>query len=217
MLEAELFSLFERSSDAAFVVTEDGEIRSWNKAAEKLFGYSAGDALARSCDELLGGFGSLGTKVSSARCCAPHSTAEPPEVPSFDLQVRTRSGAHLWVNVSTIFFDEPRLGRRLIVHLARDISQPKRNEEALAKILEVARELTAVSWSSETGAPVAHLSDQERRILRLLAKGATSSQIARELAITLPTLRNHLHGINEKLRTHTRLEAVMHALHRGLI
>jgi PAS domain S-box-containing protein len=38
MLEAELFALLERTSDAAFCVTEQGEIQSWNKAAEKLFG-----------------------------------------------------------------------------------------------------------------------------------------------------------------------------------
>ena len=44
-----------------------------------------------------------------------------------------------------------------------------------------------------------------------------SSEIVRELGITLPTLRNHLHSINEKLRTHNRLEAVMQAMQRGLI
>ena len=61
------------------------------------------------------------------------------------------------------------------------------------------------------------LSEQEQRILRLFAKAKNSAQIAGELGITLPTLRNHLHSINEKLRTHNRLEAVMHAMRRGLI
>jgi DNA-binding CsgD family transcriptional regulator len=66
-------------------------------------------------------------------------------------------------------------------------------------------------------APISPLSEQEQRILRLFAKAKNSSEIARELGITLPTLRNHLHSINEKLRTHNRLEAVMHAMQRGLI
>jgi DNA-binding CsgD family transcriptional regulator len=30
-------------------------------------------------------------------------------------------------------------------------------------------------------------------------------------------LRNHLHHINRKLRTHSRLEAVTHAQQRGLL
>lgn len=66
-------------------------------------------------------------------------------------------------------------------------------------------------------APVSPLTDHEVRILRLFANGKNSSEIARTLGITLPTLRNHLHAINEKLRTHNRLEAVMHAMKRGLI
>ena len=37
MLEQELFDLLEGTSDAAFAVTDQGEICSWNKAAEKLF------------------------------------------------------------------------------------------------------------------------------------------------------------------------------------
>jgi DNA-binding NarL/FixJ family response regulator len=51
----------------------------------------------------------------------------------------------------------------------------------------------------------------------LFAKAKNFSEIARDLGITLPTLRNHLHSINEKQRTHNRLEAVMHAMQRGLI
>ena len=41
MLENELFALLQGTTDAAFSVSEEGEIKSWNKAAEKLFGYSA--------------------------------------------------------------------------------------------------------------------------------------------------------------------------------
>jgi hypothetical protein len=32
MLEAELFAFLERTSDAAFAVTEQGEIRFWNES-----------------------------------------------------------------------------------------------------------------------------------------------------------------------------------------
>jgi len=61
------------------------------------------------------------------------------------------------------------------------------------------------------------LSDQEKHILRLFAEGKNSAEIAETLGISLQTLRNHLHHINQKLRTHNRLEAVMHALQRRLI
>jgi DNA-binding CsgD family transcriptional regulator len=121
------------------------------------------------------------------------------------------------VNMSTIVFDEPRRNRRLIVHLARDISTRKKNEELLAKMVDLSKQLLATFGRVDGIEPVSPLSERETRILRLFAKANNSADIARELAITLPTLRNHLHSINEKLRTHNRLEAVMHAMQRGLI
>ena len=41
MLERELAELLEGTADAAFAVDLQGEIRTWNRAAEKLFGYPA--------------------------------------------------------------------------------------------------------------------------------------------------------------------------------
>ena len=66
-------------------------------------------------------------------------------------------------------------------------------------------------------APVTTLSPQERRVLQLFAKGHNSATVARRLGISGQTVRNHLHRINRKLRTHSRLEAVTHALNRGLL
>jgi len=216
MLEAELFSLLEHTSDAAFAVTETGEICFWSKSAERLFGYSTPEAVGRRCTDLLDGHGALGTKVC-LEPTLPHNSEQDGENRDFDLRVRTGSGSQVWVNVSTILFEEPRRNRRLIVHLARDISHRKRNEELLAKILELAQEALSDSRGEEGRAPVVPLSQHEKRILRLFSAGKNSSEIARELDITLTTLRNHLHRINEKLRTHNRLEAVMNAIHRGLI
>ena len=217
MLEAELFAFLERTADAAFAVTREGQICSWNQAAERLFGYSSADVLNRACYEVLDGHGALGTQVCIGDCSVQQCAAQKLEIPDFDLEVKTGSGERLWVNVSTLVFEEPRRNRRLVVHLARDISRRRRGEELLAKMLEISKEMVAVADHNARAAPVSPLTEQEQRILRLFAKAKNSSEIARELGITLPTLRNHLHSINEKLRTHNRLEAVMHAMQRGLI
>jgi DNA-binding CsgD family transcriptional regulator len=173
--------------------------------------------LNRTCHEVLDGHGALGTQVCTGDCSVQQCAAQKLEIPDFDLEVKTRSGERLWVNVSTLVFEEPRHNRRLVVHLARDISRRKKSEGLLAKMLEISKEMVAVSDHNTRAAPVSPLSEQEQRILSLFAKAKNSSEIARELGITLPTLRNHLHNINEKLRTHNRLEAVMHAMQRGLI
>lgn len=218
MLEGELFAFLERTADAAFAVTDEGEICFWNRAAERLFGHSPAQVLHHSCFEVLHGQGALGTTVCVGNCTVQQLAARGKEIPDFDMAVKRRSGENLWVNVSTLLFEEPRRGRRLVVHLARDISQRKKTEQVLSKLQGVSKEIMEIS-QQEAGrpAPVLTLSEQELRILRLFAQARSSAEIARELGITPPTLRNHLHSINEKLRTHNRLEAVMHALRRGLI
>jgi hypothetical protein len=44
------------------------------------------------------------------------------DTPDFDLEVKTRSGERMWVNVSTLVFEEPRRNRHLVVHLARSLT-----------------------------------------------------------------------------------------------
>ena len=102
-------------------------------------------------------------------------------------RLKTSSTSRLWVNVSTIVYEEPRRNRMLIVHLARDISHRKKKEELLAKMLDLSRALAASSEHANGLAPVSSLSEQEQRILGLFAKAKNSIEIARELGITLPT------------------------------
>lgn len=219
MLEPELFALFERTAEAAYTVTEDGRICSWNHAAETLFGYPASEALGADVEELLEARDTLGTSaIAGGRGTATRQwDAASGGIPNFDLEVRTRSGSRIWVNVSTIIFDNGRTGRRLFVRLAHDIDQRRRNDEMLQRMLEAARQFVSLAQETSDHAQVELLSDHERRILRLLADGGSSAAIARQLRISAQTLRNHLHHINRKLRTHSRLEAVTHARRRGLI
>lgn len=217
MLETELFDLLEHTSDGAFSLTEAGEIVSWNKAAEALFGYSAAEALGKSCFAVLEGVGPLGTRVCHENCTIIECAGRHSTVPDFDLSVRTRSGTRVWVNVSTIVFDNPRTGRRLVVHMARDISRRKETEDLARRFVDVSRQLIANSEKAAAFDPVSPLSEQEAQILKRFAEGHEAGAIAGQLGISQQTLRNHLHHINRKLGTHNRLEAVMHAIQRKLI
>ncbi len=218
MLEPELFALLEQTADAAYTVTEGGEICSWNGAAEQLFGDPANEVLRRHIDDVLGARDALGTDALArgSEAATRHWGEASGGIPNFDLEVRTRSGDRIWVNVSTIVFDNRRTGRRLLVRLARGIDQRRRNEALLKRMVEAARRVVALTDDARH-APVEPLSEHERRILKLFAEGNNSTTIARKLRISPQTLRNHLHHINQKLRTHNRLEAVTHAQRRGLI
>ena len=219
MLESELFALLDQTADAGYTVTEAGEICSWNAPAERLFGYPASDVLGRNINEVLDAHDDLGTRALAGGYEAATRTRDGASggIPSFDLEVRTRSGSRIWVNVSTLVYDNRRTGRRLFARLARDIDQRRRQEELLQRMLEAARRFVALAHDASSHAAVESLSEQERRILKLFAEGSNSATIARKLSISPQTLRNHLHHINRKLRTHNRLEAVTHAQLRGLL
>jgi two-component system, NarL family, nitrate/nitrite response regulator NarL len=55
--------------------------------------------------------------------------------------------------------------------------------------------------------PAAQLTVREQEILGLIDEGLSNKQIARRLYIELPTVKNHVHNILEKLHVHRRYEA----------
>jgi len=217
MLERELFAFLDGTADAAFTVDQQGIICSWNRSAERLFGYPPSEILHKPCAELFQGRGALGTLVCDDQCEILECATTRREIPNYDLEVKVRSGERIWVNVSILIFQDDRTKRRLVVHLARDITRNKRSEELAQKVLQTARALATFSNDAERPEPVSPLTERERRVLSLLARGKGPAEVAQELGITTRTLRNHIHHANQKLRTRNRLEAVMHAMRRGLI
>jgi DNA-binding NarL/FixJ family response regulator len=60
------------------------------------------------------------------------------------------------------------------------------------------------------------LTDRETEILRLVAKGLTSRQIAERLLISHRTVQNHTQNVLNKLQLHNRVELTRYAIERGL-
>lgn len=61
------------------------------------------------------------------------------------------------------------------------------------------------------------LSDREREILTLLARGFTNQEIAKQLFISVRTAETHRAHVMQKLRLATRAELVSYALANGLL
>jgi PAS domain S-box-containing protein len=58
-----------------------------------------------------------------------------------------------------------------------------------------------------------HLTPRQAEVLRLLERGQSTQQIARELHLSLETVRNHIRHLLRALGVHSRLEAVALARH----
>jgi PAS domain S-box-containing protein len=63
----------------------------------------------------------------------------------------------------------------------------------------------------------AHLTPRQMQILRLLAHGHSTHQIAGELHLAVETVRNHVRRLLRALDAHSRLEAVATARRDGLL
>lgn len=217
MHEEQLFTFLDATGDAAFSVDEQGVVRSWNRAAERLFGYRAADVLGRACADITQGHDVLGAPVCGDCCDVRVCALAGQDVADFDLDVKNAAGQILSVNISTLVFRDSRSGRRLLVHLARDARRRRETESLLRTAGTIGRSLVAAIEASGSLPPMTPLTAQERRILQLLAEGKASPDIARQLDISPRTLRSHIHHVNQKLHARSRLEAVIRAIRRGLI
>lgn len=219
MLQLELLEFLEETADAVLGVNPHGEICFWNAAAKDLLGYTASEAVGKNVHALLACRDALGAKICTRDFYARQAAEEHCKIPNFDVGVTSRSGRQMWLDLSTLIFNHGRTHPRLVVHLARDITKRKHQEELLHNLLHLSKQIVSAVGGNGTArlAPVSPLSEQEQRILRLFSEGRNSAEIAEKLGISLQTLRNHLHHANEKLGTRNRLEAVTHAMHRNLI
>jgi DNA-binding NarL/FixJ family response regulator len=60
------------------------------------------------------------------------------------------------------------------------------------------------------------LTEREREILQLLARGSSNSEIARELALSVKTVNNYVSNIFSKLQVADRAQAIIRARDAGL-
>jgi len=67
------------------------------------------------------------------------------------------------------------------------------------------------------GAPPDQLTEREEAVLRLIAEGHTSREIAETLVISLSTVERHRIGIMSKLGLHSRADLIKYAIRRGMV
>ncbi len=86
--------------------------------------------------------------------------------------------------------------------------------EMTTRLLSEFRRLTEQEEEPEN---VPSLTDQERRILTLVANGASNRDIAEDLDLSERTIKNYLSVIFQKLQVNNRTEAAIRAMRDGLV
>ena len=192
------------SGDPVFAVDREGEIVLWNQAAEKTFGYPAATALGQRCWRLLCGYDTYGNQYCCRRCRVREMALKHKLVNSFKVNYRTASDERKRFEISCLtVFDDP--GKELLLHLCRPEGQSQK---------EITHQTTSTTTADNH---YADLSRRELEALALLADGRNNHEIATAMSISIPTVRNHIQHLLNKLQVHSRLEAVVVARQLHLI
>ena len=227
-------SPFDRLStgEAMFVVGADFQILRWSDRATELLGFEEAEAVGRPCFELLVGSDGRNPGICGQDCPVLTGSRRNAKVPDYDLLSRSADGKYKWLNMTTLILegrsDDP-TGHRQIMHLMRDVTD-KRSVEEFARVL-------ATSLRTSAGIPLSHsdldedlsvdgavdynrvpqLSPREMQVLRLLAHGTSTKEMAAAMGVTPVTARNHVSRLLNRLGVGTRLQAVVYGARAGLI
>nr|XP_061799067.1 transcriptional regulatory protein LnrK-like [Nerophis lumbriciformis] len=90
---------------------------------------------------------------------------------------------------------------------------PRLAASVLRRITELAEKLPSTTEEK----PAVRLTPREDQVLRLLGNGLLNKEIARQLGISLPTVKNHVHKILDKLSVEGRRQAIRRAVELGLL
>jgi PAS domain S-box-containing protein len=125
---ARLAAIVESSPDAIVLQSIDGKILSWNVGAEKIFGYSAKEAIGRSIDLIVPQ--ERAQELAGYREAAKRGE----EIPHFETVRRRKDGTliDVWLGISGVHDDQGRLIG--LSAIERNITERKRHDEQLERL-----------------------------------------------------------------------------------
>lgn len=184
------------AESAAFSRAADGTITSWNRGAEKLFSAPKGTVIGRKCHEVIAGRDTFGNDYCCTECASWRMSSSDRPVRPYRLSVIISGGQEVDLRI-TVLAVEGSTGRELI-HILEPL--------ACGGVRNVAGDdfLCGDEWGSARPA----LTRRELQVLRRLAAGSNTDDIASELHISPTTVRNHVSHCLDKLGVHSRVEAI---------
>lgn len=214
-----------REAGAATLATDqDNRVVAWNGAAEELFGSSAEEALGAPLGDLLTARDVFGNRLCGDVCALHAMVRNSESVQSFDLDLirGEEDGREVTVRVavSVVVVLSPTPERYHLVYFLRHHRQRRRADAAIDLILDGGGRVPGAVLDEMDlggGADLPELTDRQTEVLRHIAEGYRTQQIADTLNISVNTVRNHTQNILRKLDVHSKTEAVSVALRQRLI
>lgn len=208
----DILALLDEADVAAYAVTHDQRVVFWSRGAERMLGHTRDDAIGRRCFEFLEGRAPGGLTPACAEGCPTlHSLREGRIPGSVNLHMLDSSGERQEISVTPMLVGDGPGDSPLLVHV---LDHPGA-ASAAAGSPEPARVEATERESEASGRP--RIAPRELEVLRLVARGRSTHEIADDLDISPHTVRNHVRHFRRKLEARTKLEAVLTAMRLGIL
>jgi DNA-binding CsgD family transcriptional regulator len=216
---ADQLEVIARGGTAAFAIDEGGFITVWNRGAEDLLGYPAGRVLGKSCHQILCGLDLFGNHFCGPQCAVACMAKNHEPVRHFEMDVRAESGEMIPTGISIVVLPGARAGQFTMIHFMQKVDRQHEVSALIHRILtdERAHPVSPSAGDTDSSPVQRQLTSREIQVLRLLADGTSTQDIASSLFISVPTARNHVQNILRKLDVHSKLEAVSFAIRTHLL
>jgi DNA-binding NarL/FixJ family response regulator len=182
--------------------------------------------MGRRCYDIVGGRDVFGNRFCHENCAVLSMSRKGESVHPFELLLGSGAPkAQQPVHVSVLKVPGDRPDSYTLVHVLQPIDRAARLARALEQLgAERTEPVASSSVPRHAPAEPQHVSSdappltgREKEILSSVAQGLPNKEIARQLGISLATVRNHVHNILEKLEVHSKLEATSLAFRQGWV
>ena len=189
-----ILDMLNRAPYGAYAVDMSQVIVFWNRSAERIVGFKADDAIGRRCYEVLQSLPEQGTvPVCMEGCPAIRLAREGRVPPVIQVRMRCASGRRKLVTVTPMTLSAAQAGEALLVHLFHEEADEARLRKVASTVYGVLTEWKLPAQPKDsTGGEASPLTAREVEVLRLLALGLETQEIASELRLSIHTVRNHI-------------------------
>ncbi len=178
----------------------------------------------------------VGSAISVAES-VPMAKALAPDIVILEFHLKDGSGADLaaglrhagceaplifltWDERDAVSMAALEAGASAVVHKSRagaDVISAVRTVSRGETLIPPSTIATLISRSREGTRQAGRVSARERQVLRLMAEGLPSREIATKLGISYSTIRTHIRSLGSKLEVHSKLELIVKARKLALI
>lgn len=217
----------QRAFDASpmpFTVSrlDDGAVLAINDSALAAFGFTREQVVGRRMSEL-----GVRSELLSQREAFARQLRERRSLRDVEVSLTLPSGETLHT-VSAYEVVESN-GEELLLSMFLDVTERRRTQEQMHRAIQEV--MSDTDWFShrvmerlahirtggtEMPLPV-EFSKRERQVLERLAQGMNNKAIARDLELSVHTVRNYTANLYDKINVHSRAEAIVWARERGII